>query len=318
MSSAPLGSTPTANGDWFKTYNVGLDVLRTLIRPEVPQVGRNIRVTPGAFGELHAIRVEQRGPVLIIAINRPDAMNSLCPALYDELEITYRNLDPDIRAIVFTGSGHRAFCTGMDVKNAAANGQPRAESDFHTVMKYTALNYDVWLPFIVAVNGVCAGAGLNFLADADVVLAADHATFVDPHVNVGQVSALEPLSLLLRIGLGNVLRLAVLGRAGGMNSEEALRISLVDEVVPAESLLDRAVYLANEAAKGSPAAIVGTKKAIRGVLEMSIEDAMQKGYELLGQHRHTHPDAVEGPLAFAERRAPHWLEPSTGVSDAVS
>ena len=266
--------------------------------------------------ELQEIRTEERGPVLIVAINRPEAMNSLSPIFYEELEATYRNLSPDIRAIVFTAVGERAFCTGMDLRNAAANGQPRIEKNYKEIMRYAPINYDVWLPFIVAVNGVCAGAGFHFLADADVVLAASHATFVDPHVNVGQVAALEPISLAMRIGFGNVLRLAVLGRAGRMDAEEALRISLVDEVVPAESLLDRAVYLASEAAKGSPAAIEATKKAIRGVLTMSVQDAMQAGYEMLGEHRHTHPDAVEGPRAFAEKREPRWEVPGTGATRA--
>lgn len=268
--------------------------------------------------ELQQIRVEQRGPVLIVAINRPEAMNSLNPVFYEELEATYRNLGPDIRAIVFTGVGDRAFCTGMDVRNAAAKGIPRTEASYHVIMRYTPINFDVWLPFIVAVNGVCAGAGFHFLADADLILAAEHATFVDPHVNVGQVSALEPISLALRVGLGNVLRLAVLGRAGRMNAQEALRISLVDEVVPAESLLDRAVAIATEAAKGSPAAIEGTKKAIRGIFEKSIEEAMEEGYQILGEHRHAHPDTVEGPRAFAENREPHWQEPRkhSGITDS--
>lgn len=256
--------------------------------------------------EFEHIHVEERGPVLIVTINRPERMNVLSSIFYEEIKFTYHNLSPHIRAIVFTGAGDRAFCTGLDLKNAAQEGQPRAEGSYHTVMRYSPVNYDVWLPFIVAVNGLCAGAGFHFLADADVALAAEHATFVDPHVNVGQVSALEPIHLSLRIGIGNAQRLAVLGRAGRMDAEEALRISLVDKVVPADTLLDEAIRLAAEVAKGSPAAIERTKRATREIYNKSIEDVLESGWDLVGEHRHNHPDAIEGPRAFAEKREPQW------------
>src|SRR5207244_261801 len=125
----------------------------------------------------------------------------------------------------------------------------------------------VWLPTIVAVNGVCVGGGLHFVADADVVIASTNASFIDTHVSVGQVTALEPIQLLPRIGLGNALRLAVLGRRGRIGAEDALRISLVDEIVEPEQLLPRATALAEIAASGSPGAIEKSKRAIRGALE---------------------------------------------------
>jgi enoyl-CoA hydratase/carnithine racemase len=158
---------------------------------------------------------------------------------------------------------------------------------------------------VVAVNGVCTGAGLHFVADADVVVASSTATFLDTHVSVGQVAAIEPITLLARIGLGSALRLTVLGRHGRIGADEALRIGLVDEVVEPARLRARAAELAEQAASGSPAAIEASKRAIRGALELPMRDAMQAGWELLLSHR-DHPDSGEGPRAFAEKREAKW------------
>jgi enoyl-CoA hydratase/carnithine racemase len=254
------------------------------------------------------LRVERRGAVLVVTIDRQERMNSLSQDVHDTLEATWTSLrtDRSVRAIVITGAGDRAFCTGMDVKATAERGAPRpVKAHVHEELRLTPLHCDVWLPTIVAVNGVCTGAGLHFVADADVVLASSTATFLDTHVSVGHVTAIEPITLLPRIGLGNALRLAVLGRHLRIDAAEALRISLVDEVVEPKAVLDRAVALAEQAAAGSPAAIEASKRAIRGALEHPMSEAMQGGWELLLAHRE-HPDSVEGPKAFAEKRDARW------------
>jgi len=254
------------------------------------------------------LRVERRGRVLVVTINRPERMNSMSQQIYDDLLDTWTSLKTDgtIRAIVVTGAGERAFCTGMDLQAVKERGGLRpVKANVHEEMRVTPLNCDVWLPTIVAVNGVCTGSGLHFIADADVVVASNTATFLDAHVSAGQVTALEPITLLPRIGLGNALRLAVLGRHGRISAEEARRIFLVDEVVEPERLLDRAVELGELAATGSPAAIESSKRAIRASLERPMSEAMERGWELLLAHRQ-HPDAMEGPLAFSEKREPEW------------
>jgi enoyl-CoA hydratase/carnithine racemase len=254
------------------------------------------------------LKVERRGPVLVVTIDRQERMNALSGEVHEGLLALWTSLasDPSVRAIVITGAGERAFCTGMDLKAFAERGGPRpAKDDVHEELRQTPLQCDVWLPTIVAVNGVCTGAGLHFLADADVVVASTSASFLDTHVSVGQVAALEPITLLPRIGLGNTLKMVVLGRHGRLDAQEALRISLVDEVVEPDTLLDRAIALAELAAKGSPAAIEASKRAIRGALERPMAEAMQFGWELLLAHRQ-HPDSDEGPRAFAEKRDPTW------------
>ena len=254
------------------------------------------------------LRVERTGRVLVVTIDRQERMNALSQEVHDDLLATWTGLktDPSVRAIVVTGAGDRAFCTGMDLKAFAERGGPRpVKDDVHEELRLTPLQCDVWLPTIVAVNGVCTGSGLHFVADADFVLASTAASFLDTHVSVGQVAAIEPITLLPRIDVGNALRLTVFGRHGRMGAAEALRISLADEIVEPARLLERAIELGEQAATGSPAAIESSKRAVRGALERPMADAMQYGWELLRAHRE-HPDSNEGPIAFAEKREPNW------------
>jgi enoyl-CoA hydratase/carnithine racemase len=254
------------------------------------------------------LKVERIGHVMVVTIDRQERMNALSAEVREGLQEAWRSTKTDrsVRAIVITGAGTRAFCTGMDLKAFAERGGPApAKDDVHEELRTTPLNCDVWLPTIVAVNGVCTGAGFHFIADADIVIASSSASFLDTHVSVGQVAALEPITLLPRIGLGNALRLAVLGRHGRFGAEDAHRISLVDEVVAPEALLGRAIELAELAATGSPGAIEASKRAIRGALEQPMHEAMQSGWELLLGFR-SHPDNKEGPQAFVEKREPQW------------
>lgn len=254
------------------------------------------------------LTVERTGRVLVVTIDRQERMNALSQEVYDGLVEAWSSAREDraVRAIVITGAGERAFCTGMDLKAFAERGGPRpVKDDVHEELRVTPMHCDVWLPTIVAVNGVCTGSGLHFVADADVVVASERASFLDTHVSVGQVTAIEPITLLPRIGLGNALRFAVLGRHGRIGAQDALRISLVDEVVEPSALMARAMELAEQAASGSPAAIEASKRAILGALDRPMREAMQHGWEYLLAHR-AHPDATEGPVAFAEKRDPEW------------
>ena len=121
------------------------------------------------------LTVERRGHVLVATLNRPERMNALSPQLHQDMRATWEAVqsDPSVRAIVITGAGTRAFCTGMDLQAfAERGGPPPAKDNVHDELRTTPLHYDVWLPTIVAVNGVCTGSGLHFVADADFVLAS--------------------------------------------------------------------------------------------------------------------------------------------------
>ena len=253
-----------------------------------------------------ALKAEVRGQVLVLTLNRPDRLNALNRPMQHALEAQFRRAaeDPEIRAIVLTGEG-RAFCSGADVgllKNAAETNSDPAKL---VLPKFTNRMADIYVPTIVAVNGVCAGAGLHFVADGDIVIADEGASFVDSHVNVGQVTALEPIGLMRKASLSTVLRMVILGKAERLDAAQALEAGLVSEVVPAGQSLDRAMELAELACAGSPAAVERSLKAIWESYELPLSKAYENGFEILVRHR-AHPDAVEGPAAFMEKRAPVW------------
>ena len=170
---------------------------------------------------------------------------------------------------------------------------------------FTARHIHLYKPVITAVNGICAGAGLHFVVDCDIVIASDEATFTDTHVNAGQISALEPIGLSRKIPLGAVTRMLTLGRNERMSAQRAYELGLVSEVIPHEQFMDRAMELAEMAASVSPATVQRSLQVLWESLDLSLEKALDRGWTTVKAH-YPHPDATEGPLAFAERREPNW------------
>jgi enoyl-CoA hydratase/carnithine racemase len=248
-----------------------------------------------------SIRTELADGVLTITIDNPDRMNSLGPrAAKDVEEAWVRARDDDqVRVVIFTAVGEKAFCTGMDLSEAGDLGE------MTEAPKVGPMENDMWKPVIVAVNGVCAGAGLHYVAEADIALAAAHATFVDPHVTVGQVAAFEPILLSHRMPFGALARMVLLGRAERIDAETARSLGIVTEVVEGPKLAERANELATKLKGNSLAAMIGTKKALWTALERPLSDAMAEGWKLITGHW-DHPDATEGPRAFVEKRPPVW------------
>jgi len=149
------------------------------------------------------------------------------------------------------------------------------------------------------------GGGLHFIADSDLVVAAEHATFLDTHVKVGLVAGLEPVGLARRLPLEQVLRMALLGGAERMSAQQALALGLVGDVVPADQLMARARELATKIAQHSPAALARTKQAIWESLDRGLDEAIGHTWDLIQQHN-DHPDSREGATAFVEKRKPRW------------
>jgi enoyl-CoA hydratase len=232
-----------------------------------------------------------------------------------ELEVAWRELDADpaVRVVVNTGNGP-AFQTGLDVRQLAGDREALREQSRRTKraeLRLTAWHNEVHKPVIAAVNGVCAGGGLHFVADADIVVAAADATFLDPHVSVGQVTAFEAIGLVRRSPMEPVLRMALTGRHERITAARAHQLGIVGEVVdPPDRLREVAAALAATVARNSPAAMAATKRALWGALERGLTDACRAGSgELTGLWGH--PDQHEGPLAFTERREPQWQERTT-------
>lgn len=254
--------------------------------------------------------VERTGHVGWLVFNRPAAANAMNSVMLAELERAWCQLDDDsnVRVIVNTGEG-ASFQSGLDVVELARDPDALREQSRRTKraeLKLTAWHNGVHKPVIAAVNGVCAGGGLHFVADADIVVAASNASFVDPHVSVGQVSAYEVIGLSRRVPFGAVMRMALVGRHERVSARRAFELGMVSQVVdPPARLREEAHALADRMAENSPAAIRATKRALWGALELGLTDACRAGGQevvsLWG-----HPDQEEGPRAFAERRPPVW------------
>lgn len=253
------------------------------------------------------LQVERAGHLLVLTLNRPEKLNALNRPMQRALGDAFAGAssDPGIRAIIVTGTG-RAFCSGADVGHIKEQTGLTIDQQLIPPPAFTARQCKVFKPTICAVNGVCAGAGLHFVADSDIVIASEAASFVDTHVEVGQVSALEPMGLMRRMPLSAVLRLVILGNAGRISALDARANHLISEVVPAETLMDRARELATIASAVSPAALQESLKIIWGSLDLPLSAAYEQGFERLIRHR-GHPDAHEGPQAFLEKRAPRWV-----------
>lgn len=256
--------------------------------------------------EQDPLLVQQEGHILILTLNRPDRMNALNRPLQYRLESVFHEADanPEIRVIVITGAG-RAFCSGADMEHLKNQTNKSIDEQFAPVPKFTVRQCKVYKPTICVVNGVCAGAGLHFVADSDIVIASENASFVDTHVNVGQVTALEPIGLMRRVSMTAVLRMVILGKAERLSAQQALECQMISEVLPQEKLMSRAMELAHIAASVSPASVKTSIKAIWQSLEMPLSAAYDVGYDMLIRHR-SHPDCIEGPKAFLEKREPKW------------
>src|SRR5215211_6312133 len=235
-----------------------------------------------AVGTYERLAVWRDGHVGWLVFDRPEAGNALDAVMFRELEDAWRTLDADseVRVIVNTGNGS-AFQTGLDMVQLAKDRDAlrrvsRQTRDFE--LRFTAWQVGVRKPVIAAVNGVCAGGGLHFVADADIVIAATNATFTDPHVSVGQVSAFETIALVRRSPMESILRMAFMGRHERMTASRAYQLGIVSQVVdPAERLRAEAAALAENIGRNSPTAMAITKHALWQALEMDLTEACKSG-----------------------------------------
>ena len=236
----------------------------------MPRGGR--RRTDGVRLSYQTLVVERRGVVGWLEVNRPDAGNAMDARMMHELEDAWRELDrdPAVRVIVNTGSG-AAFQTGVDVAQMSRDRDALREQSRRTKrfeLRFTAWHNGVTKPVVAAVNGVCAGGGLHFVADADVVIAAGNAEFLDPHVSVGQASVYETIALAKKSPMEPVLRMAFTGRYERMSALRAYELGIVSEVVdPPGQLRAVAVALAERIAQRPPEELAATKRALWDALE---------------------------------------------------
>jgi enoyl-CoA hydratase len=252
---------------------------------------------------------EDRGPVALLTLNRPDARNSLSEELLAAITAALRDIgDSDaVRAIVLTGAGS-AFSSGHDLKELTAhrNDPDRGRAFF---AKTLAACSDMMLtimrspkPVIAAVNGHCLAGGLEMLLGTDIRIASDQALFGLPEAKRGVIPFAGALVRLPRqIPYAHAMQMMLSGQP--MDAPTALRVGLVNELVPAVEVLPRALELAAEVATNAPVSLSEIKRSVL----LSSGKPMEEGFAIETQSRDrvmATEDAREGPRAFIERRAP--------------
>ncbi|PQM53679.1 MULTISPECIES: enoyl-CoA hydratase/isomerase family protein [Mycolicibacter] len=223
--------------------------------------------------------------VATITLNRPERLNAFDRTMCEEMAAAWRivKLDTEVNAVVLRAAGDRAFSAGLDIKSSY--GQPDNVWNHEDPGELLSPKWQkMFKPVICAVQGMCTAGAFYFLNEADVVICSDDATFFDSHVSAGLVCALEPIGLMRRIGLGETLRIALMGNDERVSADTALRIGLVTEIVSREHLWTRAHEIAATIAAKPPSATQGTVKAIWESLDKPYRAALDQGliYTRLG------------------------------------
>jgi enoyl-CoA hydratase/carnithine racemase len=223
--------------------------------------------------------------VATITLDRPEVLNAFDRRMCEEIADAWRRVkdDPLVHAVVVRAAGERAFCAGLDTSKPY--GQPDDVWNHEDPGELLSPKWQhVWKPVVCAVHGICTAGAFYLLNEADVVICSDDATFFDSHVTFGMVSALEPVGLMRRVGLGETLRIALSGNDERVSAPTALRIGLVTEVVARDVLWARAHEIAAGIARKPSAATQGTVRAIWESLDRPYRAAMEQGliYTRLG------------------------------------
>jgi enoyl-CoA hydratase/carnithine racemase len=247
---------------------------------------------------------DRRGPVLVARLNRPDARNALTPELIRGIgaAIAESEADPEIRAIVLTGTGDRAFCAGMDLRAFAAGEQTGLGDDDASRGFFRLIEGDAQVPVVGAANGTAVAGGFELLLGCDVIVASSEAEFGLPEVKRGLFPAGGGTFLGTRVALGIALEMTLTGDA--ISAERAHDLGLVNAVVTPDEVVGTAVALAERIAANGPLAVAAVKELVR----LGVSDAT-RARERLDEWRRvvfSSEDAKEGAKAFVEKRAPVW------------
>jgi len=247
---------------------------------------------------------ERRGHVEILTINRPEARNAINGAVAAAMSTALDELaaDPDAWVVVLTGSGDKAFSAGMDLKAFAAGEGASimgASGGFAGIARR-----DFPKPLIAAVNGSALAGGCEIMLSCDLVVAADHATFGIPEAKRGLIAGAGALIRLpKRVPAAVALEMAMTGDP--IDAQRALALGLVNRVVPAARLLEETLALAERITENAPLAVRYSKQVIRQGGEVPEDEGWKINDAAVGVV-FSSADAMEGPIAFAEKRRPSW------------
>jgi enoyl-CoA hydratase/carnithine racemase len=263
--------------------------------------------------EFESIIYEVADRIATITLDRPEQLNALSPAMVRELRAAYAAAEADeaVWTIIVTASG-RAFCTGADVGEIPDDGRViynepylSTYAQWEAPQEGTPPFRTMTKPIVVAVNGICCGAGLDWVTTGDITIASDQATFFDPHVSIGLVSGREVVRLARVLPVNIAMRVALMGRHERMTAQRAFDLGMISEVVEHDRLMERAREIAGIVNRNAPLAVRGTRLAIRKGIDLPLNEA-----EILAEAFRERvvrtEDAKEGPAAFMEKRPPVW------------
>jgi len=254
-----------------------------------------------------SVQTHVDGGILEVTLDRPKA-NAIDSKTSQELGRVFADFrdNPDLRVAIITGGGEKFFCAGWDLK-AAAEGED-ATTDFG-VGGFGGLQElpDLNKPVIAAVNGIACGGGFELMISADIIIAAEHATFALPEINAGTLADAATLKLPKRVPYHVAVELLLTGR--WMDVDEAFKWGLVNEIVKADQLLVRAREVANLLSEGPPLVFAAIKETIRKTENMDFNESIDmlnnQGLPTV-KKLYNSEDMHEGALAFAEKRSPVW------------
>ncbi|MGZ4735313.1 MAG: enoyl-CoA hydratase/isomerase family protein [Acidimicrobiia bacterium] len=263
---------------------------------------------------------EEREGVAYVTLNRPGQLNAFNSVMQQELRALWRGLrrHDDVRCVVLTGAGEKAFCTGIDrMEQMGGEGESTFDSDEAIGSGETPFMFndpgdnigpkscDLWKPVIAAVNGMACGGAFYMLGEVEFIIAAEHATFFDPHVTYGMTAAFEPIHMSGVMPFGEIMRLSLMGNHERLSAQRAYEIGMVSEVAPAGELLERASWAANAIASQPALAIQGTVRAVWGAREMGGRQALRLGYAYIAMG--TNPDSIAaGQKTFESGKRIDW------------
>jgi crotonobetainyl-CoA hydratase len=255
-----------------------------------------------------AVLTERDGHVLLVTLNRPEARNAVNGALTLGLGTALEEAqdDPEIRAVVLTGAGEQSFCAGADLK-AISRGESLNPPGTEAWGFAGMVQHPIDVPVIAAVNGTALGGGTELVLASDLAVAAEHASFGLPEVRRGLIAAAGGLVRLPeQLPRKVAMRLILTGEP--MDAATALRWGLVNEVVPADQVLAKALEIARVIAANAPLSVQHSKRVAQGIAEGRIarEDEAWAASDAAMMAVFSSEDAMEGPIAFAEKRAPDW------------
>ena len=253
------------------------------------------------------IRTARRGNVLEVTLDRPkaNAIDAATSRVMGETFAAFRD-DPELRVAILTGAGEKFFCPGWDLKSAAEGEAPNSDygvGGFGGLQELQGLNK----PVIAAVNGIACGGGLELALSADIILAADHATFALPEIRSGTVADAASIKLPKRIPYHIAMEMLLTGR--WFDVEEAARWGIVNHIYPAADLMAEARKMADLLASGPPLVYAAIKEVVREAEDMKFQDALNRitrSQFPTVERLYTSEDQLEGARAFAEKRDPVW------------